>query len=422
MPNVPDQPSASRDRLVHDFTLRLRETVELATRARGEELIAEIFAAVAGAPRSRLARRELRLVARERRRLLAALTRQFLQAIERATRLRVRKAVAREEGARARAVARAATAPGTTAPARRRPRPRPLPPPPDPEQLKRDAEFARLRALLRPAAEELPPPPPVPPPAPVVQPQRPATPGEFLRTLEKEIQNAVPTLGGLGPERCGAHIAAWAGQVCELRDRLAPEVLAVMRPAIRIFLEHLTELRAALDAHFVDALEPKWHPPDWSVYIEVNRARAEDRPPALSADQLETYHRTMLRALVQPHRRNVPDQAIPVINAAAAFLPADNGQLRSAIRRHSSEWRAKSQPEVETPPEATEAQLPPADEPLPDDAPAETTTVTLAAPDREPGTDIPAPLPAEDPSPATEQTSAPASDTTLGEFDQPWTK
>jgi hypothetical protein len=151
---------------------------------------------------------------------MTSLTRRFLYAIEQATQSRVRKALVRESAKRAKATARATAAQGPAAPAsaRRRTRRRPLSPPPDPEQLKRDAEFARMRALLRPAAEGLPQPAPFPA-APVVQPQRPATPGEVLRALEKEIQDAVPSLGALGPERCGARIAAWAGQVRELRDR-----------------------------------------------------------------------------------------------------------------------------------------------------------------------------------------------------------
>jgi hypothetical protein len=361
----PAHPRLSLGDLVQDFTLRLRALVEVNIRERGEEIIASIFAAVQAGPASRLARREMKAAARERRRLITSLTRRFLYAIEQATQSCVRKALAREWAKRAKATARAAAAQRPVAPAsaRRRTRRRPLPPPPDPEQLKRDAEFARLRVLLRPAAEGLPQPAPFPA-APVVQPQRPAKPGEFLRALENEIQDAVPSLGALGPERCGARIAAWAGQVRELRDRLAPEILAAMRPAIRIFLEHLTELRAAMDAHFVDALEPEWSVPDWSVYIEANRACAEGRPSRLSPDELETYHRSMLRALVQPHRRNVPNQATPVIDAAAAFLPADDGQLRAAIRRHSPEWRAKTRREAEVPLDLLVADEVRAEEPL----------------------------------------------------------
>jgi hypothetical protein len=435
--NVLAKTPLSLDDIVLDFTLRLHELVELATRERGEQLISSLFSAVRAGPASRLAKREMRQADRARRRLLASLTGQFLRALEQATRSRVREALDREWAARAQSSIPKDTTVPASAPARRRGRRRPLPPPPDPEQLKRDAEFARLRALLRPAAEELPPAPAPVPAAPVVQPQRPATPGEFLRALEKEIQNAVPSLGALGPERCGAQVAAWTGQVRELRDRLTPELSAAMRPAIRIFLEHLTELRAAMDAHFVDALEPKWSAPDWGDYIEVNRARVEGRPPALSADKLETYHRAMLRALVQPHRRNVPSQATPVIAAAAAFLPADDGQLRSAIRRHSSEWQAKAEPEAESPhgPPATgeppmdEPPLvePPAEEPLAEaplgpEPPAEEPLVEPNPEATEPVVAFPEPDAPESGPAAPQSTTPPAGETGESEFDQPWTK
>jgi hypothetical protein len=176
----------------------------------------------------------------------------------------------------------------------------------------------------------------VPPPAP---PPRTASPGETLRALEKEIQDAVPTLGTLGPERCGAQIAAWVGKVRGLRDRLSPELSAAMRPAFRIFLEHLTQLRMEMEAHVVDALEPKWKAPDWDVYVEVNRARAEQRAPELSSDLLQMHYRAMLRALVLPHRRNVPEQAMPIITRAAEVLHSSDSLLQSAVRRHSSAWK-----------------------------------------------------------------------------------
>jgi hypothetical protein len=435
------RPPLALDHLVRDFMLRLCDQVEAATLERGLELIEAIFSAVRAGPAARLARREMKQAVRQRRRLLTTLTRRFLRDIELATRARARKAVAREWAARARAAARAAAAERATTPtpARRRPRRRPLPPPPDPEQLKRDAETARLRALLRPAAEEWSPPTPTPPSLPVVPPPRPVTPGELLRALEKEIQNAVPSLAMLGAERCGAQIAVWAAQVRQMRDRLAPEVLAVMRAAIRIFLEHLTELRAAMEAHFVDALDPKWRAPDWSVYIEVNRARVEGRPPALSASQLETYHRAMLRALVQPHRRNVPAQAIPVINAAAAFLPADDGQLRSAIRRHSSEWQADADPPTESPAEPSASggdpsdeaggEAPSADRPVGDAFAGEAPSAEADSPAADPTAAVTAPpvanpaAGATDSDPAPEASSAAtAGDPVQSEFDQPWTK
>ena len=404
--NVPAQNPHSPNDVVADVALRLREAVELATREHGKMLIAAIFARVHQGPRKR--------ADRAREKLVATLTRQFFRAIEKMQRKLVRDALVEERAKRKRAAREAVKASRGTAstriPGRRRGRIRPLPPPLDPEQLKRDAEFARLRALLRPAAEE-PPPPALAAVvvAPAVPAPRPATPGDVMRALEKEIQNAVPTLPALGPERCGAQIAAWAGQVRELRDRLASDVLAVMRPAFRIFLEHLTELRAAMEAHFVDALEPKWSAPDWGIYIEVNRARTEGRSPNLSADQLEAHHRSMLRALVLPHRRNVPGQAIPVINAAAEVLTTDDSQLRSAVRRHTSEWKARAKPGVQSPPGS-----PPTEEP------AEDVTMTASEPAEE--EQEPSPVASNGTTP--ENTEPPASDaaTPDSEFDRPWTK
>jgi hypothetical protein len=59
----------------------------------------------------------------------------------------------------------------------------------------------------------------------------------------------------------------------------------------------------------------------------------------------------MLRALVLPHRKNVREQALHVIEAAAEVLPADDSLLRSARRRHSEKWSARAQAEA---PEAAE--------------------------------------------------------------------
>lgn len=401
------------------FVQRLEEAIEAATRERGLALIDAMFARIRS--RAGLGKRASARAKRERRRILASLTKQFLRDVELATRERVRDELERQRAARAeeRRAAR------LMAPPRRRTRPRPLPPPPDPEQLKRDAELARLRALLRPTSEDLPamPPEPAPAPLPAAPPPPPATPGEFLRALEKEIQNEVPSLAGLGPERGGARIAAWTGQVRELRDRLPEELSALMRPAIRIFLEHLTELRTALDATFVDALEPKWRPPDWGVYIEANRARAEGRPPALDAEQLVAHHRAMLKALVQSHRRHVPDQAGPVIAAAAEVLPPTDGQLRSAIRRHEAPRTREPRREEEVSahidgalevPEALAGE--PVDTPVETAATAadeiETAFMPDAPPAAEPPSDAPASAPPSTPAPASGE----------DEFDQTWTK
>jgi hypothetical protein len=401
--------------LVTDFTFRLLAAIEQTTVDHGEALIASAF--------SRIAVREGKAL----RRAVNAQTRQFLRAVESVLRARVRKALAEARRQQAREQAQAASLRDAgAAPVRRRPRRqpvRPLPPPRDPEQIKRDAEFARLRALLRPANEEAPAPVPAPAP-PVVEPARPATPGDFLRALEKEIQNAVPTLGALGPERCGARIAVWAGQVRELRDRLPADVSAAMRPAFRIFLEHLTELRDAMEAPVVDALEPKWSAPDWSIYIEVNRALVEERPPALAGVDLEIHYHAMLRALVLPHRRNHPSHAIPIIDAAARILPASDSLLRSAIRRHTPQ----AQEPAETAEAAETAAEDPAsasEEPPVEAIDAEPTPASIEAIAAEPtpaSTDeVPAVPPAEPAAAEPAKTDETGETTDEDEFNRPWT-
>lgn len=323
--------------LVADLTTRLLAAAELAAVERGQAIIDSVFSALAAGVDAHLGKAVRKRADRQRSRIVTTLTRQFLKAIQKPLRASVRERIKRELSSHAGATKHAILAPGAEPVRRRVRRARPnlrLPPPLDPEQIKRDQEFARLRALLRPVAVET----IVPLPAPVVvappsQP-RPTSPGEVLRALEKEIQNVVPTLGTLGPELCGAQIAAWVGQVRGLRDRLPPDISAAMRPAFRIFLEHLTQLRIEMEAHVVDALEPNWKAPDWDAYVEVNRARVEQRAPALSIDRVHMHHRAMLRALILPHRRNVPGQAAAIVNAAAEALHPEDTLLQSAIRRH----------------------------------------------------------------------------------------
>jgi hypothetical protein len=324
--------------LVADLTTRLLAAAELAAVERGQAIIDSVFSALAAGVDAHLGKAARKRADRKRGRVVTTLTRQFLKALKKPLSASVRGRIKRELANRAGASGDAAFVPGAAHVRRRtrrvRPNPR-LPPPLDPEQIRRDQEFARLRALLRPVAIE--PIAPLAPPivvAPPVQPSRPTSPGDVLRALEKEIQNVVPTLGTLGPELCGAQISAWVGQVRGLRDRLAPDVAAAMRPAFRIFLEHLTQLRIEMEAHVVDALEPNWKAPDWDAYVEVNRAHVEQRAPALSIDRVHMHHRAMLRALILPHRRNVPGQAAAVVNAAAEALHPEDSLLQSAIRRH----------------------------------------------------------------------------------------
>lgn len=404
--------------LVQDFTLRLIAAAELATAERGKAIIDSVFAKLGAGADFQLGKAARKRADRDRSHVVATLTRQFLLAIEQPVRAHVREMLERELARGSHAPTRSRTSenkPSTSAaemfepavtPARRRTRrARPnlrLPPPLDPEQIKRDQEFARLRSLLRPVAAE--PIAPLPSPvmvAPPVQAPRPASPGDVLRTLEKEIQGAVPSLGTLGPERCTAQIAAWAGQVRGLRERLPPDVSATMRPAFRIFLEHLTQLRVEMEANVVDALEPNWKSPDWEAYVEVNRARVEQRATELSIDRLHNHHRSMLRALVLPHRRNVPQYAAAIINAATEALHPEDSLLQSAIRRHRADRQAQAPAGSATPPTvSTSASVAPTAQ-TNADARGE---VAPAIPDQAPSSAPTAPVTAED------------------EFSSPWTK
>ena len=198
--------------------------------------------------------------------------------------------------------------------------------------------------------------------------------------------------------RCAAQIAAWVGQVRGLRDRLPPDVSAAMRPAFRIFLEHLGQLRMQMEAHVVDALEQDWKAPDWDVYVEVNRARTEERPPNVSRDQLQAHYRAMLRALVLPYRRNVPQQALPIIDEAAQALHPEDNLLQSARRRH----RTVTQEQQPRPDAAKKTE-----QPAPTPAPPKSMEAAAAETETEP---------------AFPGVSAPVQQTPQGEFDSPWLK
>ena len=409
-------PSPSAHGLVADVTLQLVGAAERAIQEHGNQLITEIFASVWGQPRTGKERRAQERAQRERQRLIAALSKQLLDGIERCTRLRVKELVAekraaqrKERGAASAAARATGERAGLVRPRRRRKPIRPAPPPLDPEQIKRDAENARLRALLRPVAEPVSAPVA---PAPVVAPRdpvRPSTPGDVLRALEKEIQDAVPTLGTLGPERCAAQIAVWSGQVRELRDRLPPDVSATMRPAFRIFLEHLTQLQAAMEARVVDALEPTFNAPDWETYIEANRARVEERPPMLPDDKLQVFHRTMLRALILPHRRNASQETLVILEAASRALPPTDPQLQSAMRRFASLWKTRpGQPPAES--IASEGKLEGKSEGKSEEGPAAAIAGTEVA------------SPAKEPPSANSPPSEPEPVSPDSEFDDPWIK
>ncbi len=347
--------SDSENDLVADLTRQMFGAVETATQEHGKELIDELFASMSAEPRTERERRARNRADREMARTVRLLTNELVVAIERCMRGHAKEVLAQKRSERAaQAKSTGVAADASKQPRRRRKPVKPAPPPLDPEQVKRDAENARLRALLKPATHEAAPPPPAP--APVVpphEPVRPSTPGDVLRALEKEIQDAVPKLGTLGPDRCAAQIAVWTGQLRLLRESLPPDVSSTMRPAFRIFLEHLGQLRIAMEAQVVDALEPTFTAPDWEAYIEANRARVEQRPPRLPDDKLQVYHRTMLRALIQPHRRNASQEVLGILEKAQRALPATDPQLQSAMRRFASVWKAAHPPVAHTSAEPT---------------------------------------------------------------------
>ena len=147
----------------------------------------------------------------------------------------------------------------------------PASPPPSPEQTRRDAEFARLRALLKPtgtddasqAASTL-----SAQPALVAV----AAPGDPFRLLEAEIRSHAHRLAQLPHTSCTARIAAWAGRVRSYeetnRNRVAADLL----------LDKLRVLARGMDAGRIDALNGSWRATDWSSYIRTNEALAEALP------------------------------------------------------------------------------------------------------------------------------------------------
>ncbi len=155
-------------------------------------MIASIFSRVSGEMGILNGKRLSRQAQTQRRQLVAKLTRQFLAALETPLRARMRDLIERGRATdatstrRGRLPQRGSAGTASPQPRRRMRKPRRnlhTPPPLDPEQIKRDAEFARLRALLKPTSQE-PPPPPQPLPLQMEQPHRPTSPGEFLHALE----------------------------------------------------------------------------------------------------------------------------------------------------------------------------------------------------------------------------------------------
>lgn len=147
--------------------------------------------------------------------------------------------------------------------------------PPGPEEERRDAEFGRLRNLLKPTWQDSVPTAeaPLPPPAAVA----PLT--DPLRLLQDEIQSQALGLAQLPSESCTAHIAAWAGRVRQYQETTDNRVAA------EFLLDKLRVLASAMDAGRIEALTGSWRTRDWPSYIRANEAAAQIRhkepePPA----------------------------------------------------------------------------------------------------------------------------------------------
>ena len=147
--------------------------------------------------------------------------------------------------------------------------------PPSPEQERRDAEFARMRALLKPIGRD-----DLPGIVDAVS-ARPAgividPPTDPLRLLEGEVRNQAQGLAQLPAASCTARIAAWAGRV------RAYEETNGNRVAADLLLDKLRVLARAMDAGRIEALNGSWRTADWPSYIRKNEALAEATPEALN--------------------------------------------------------------------------------------------------------------------------------------------
>ena len=146
----------------------------------------------------------------------------------------------------------------------------------DPEHVRRDAELARLRAVLRPTAPAPTPASPSPmasPPVPLRAEDRNGRSERngSLASLEDAIRDQLPVLGGLSQVRCTARIAAWAGRVRLEQSRPGAEQTRV---AALMLLEKLRRLARAMDAGSIEALNASWSTRNWERYIEANELTA----------------------------------------------------------------------------------------------------------------------------------------------------
>jgi len=173
----------------------------------------------------------------------------------------------------------ATPAPSTFQPAikKRKTTPRPRPTvqaqSPDPVYAQRTAELNRLRSILRPVDDR---PSTDGPPAEAPAPHRVET-TDGMKSLEEEVRDGIAFLSVLSPARCEAQIAVWSG-----RARLYQEEQADGRTRIAagLLLEKLRGLARAMDAGFIEALNPSFSTSDWGQYVSAKEKAAAAEPVA----------------------------------------------------------------------------------------------------------------------------------------------
>jgi len=156
---------------------------------------------------------------------------------------------------------------------------------PSPEEHRRDAEFARLRALLKPTGQEN-----ASGAAETVSALAPAIvvapPPDPLHTLEDEVRAQAHGLAQLPPDCCTARIAAWVGRVRSYEETNGNRVAA------ELLLDKLRALARAMDAGRIEALHGSWRATDWSSYIRTNETLAQARQ---QRDQRRPWSRFRIR-------------------------------------------------------------------------------------------------------------------------------
>jgi hypothetical protein len=131
---------------------------------------------------------------------------------------------------------------------------------PDPGDAERPAELNRRRSIRRPARDDR------YNSAGTVATRVDAQTGEDpnkMKTLEEKVRDGTTFLPDLSPARRTATIAAWAGQARIYQTDGQTWMAA------HLLLERLRHLARAMDAGFIEALDPSWSTSDWQRYVKV---------------------------------------------------------------------------------------------------------------------------------------------------------